>query len=249
MLPMMFEDNRAADAFQSGESRGRSPGRSALPWLGVALLAAAVFYWGHERLTLETVKSGMEGFQGFVRDHYALSVAAYLLAYLLVGLAFLPGAIALALLGGYLYGFLPATVYVLAGLNLGAACGFYLARRAVGARIQRRYEKPLRWFNEEIRRYGHYVLFVFRLLPLLPFSLVNYFSGLTRIPFTIYITATVLGELPGTLLCTYAGRQLAAIERVEDVFTPRVLVALSLAAIFALLPVFFSVYERLRGIR
>jgi len=36
---------------------------------------------------------------------------------------------------------------------------------------------------------------------------------------------------------------------VEDVFTPRVLVALSLAAIFALLPVFFSIYERLRGIR
>lgn len=249
MLPITIEDNRALKALQSGRSRRDSPGRRVLLALGVALLAAAVIYWGHDRLALGTVKSGMEGFRGFARDHYALSVAAYLMAYLLVGLAFLPGATVLALLGGYLYGFLPATVYVLVGLNLGSVCGFYLARQAVGARIQRRYEKPLRWFNEEIRRYGHYFLFVFRLLPLLPFSLVNYFSGLTRIPFRTYIAATVLGELPGTLLCTYAGRQLAAIESMEDVFTPRVLVALSLAAIFALLPVFFSVYERLRGIR
>ena len=71
-------------------------------------------------------------------------------------------------------------------------------------------------FNEEIEQHGINYIFTLRIMPL-PSFLTNYLAGMTKIPLKKFMLATVLGTIPGSLVYTFAGRQLSMIKRPEDV--------------------------------
>ncbi|RJQ22625.1 MAG: hypothetical protein C4560_02230 [Nitrospiraceae bacterium] len=77
---------------------------------------------------------------------------------------------------------------------------------------------------------------IFRIVPLLPFFVVNYLSGIARISTWTFIWTTFLGMLPGTLVCTFAGRQLSVITTPDEIFSVKVVMSLILLALLILLP-------------
>jgi pyruvate/2-oxoglutarate dehydrogenase complex dihydrolipoamide dehydrogenase (E3) component len=130
------------------------------------------------------------------------------------------------------FGLTVGTVLVSFASSIGALLAFLVVRYLLRDIVQRRYGARLRAVNAGIERDGPFYLFALRLVPAVPFFVVNGAMALTPIrPWTFYWVSQ-LGMLAGTVVYINAGTQLARIRSVGDVFS------LELIASFALLAVF-----------
>ena len=179
--------------------------RGALVRVGVlaAVLAVAALGWWllEGRLDPAAVETAI-GEPGWLAP--VIFVGAFALATVL----FLPGSI-FGLAGGILFGPLWGTAWNLAGGTLGATAAFLLARFVAGdwiaAKAQGRFKTVLSGVEAEGWRFVALV----RLVPVIPFNLLNYALGLTRVPLSQYALATLVCMLPGTAAYAwlgYAGR-------------------------------------------
>ncbi len=213
--------------------------------LVVAVLCGLWISGLHERVTLERIKEERDVLQVFVQGNYLLSVLFFVL--LTVSTAFLvPGAIVLMLAGGFFFGVLPGLLFAVTGLSLGAVTAFLAARYLLGEWIQERYKVLFASFNEEMQRHGNYYLITLRIVPVLPFFLVNILAGLTKVSLKKFAATTSIGLLPASFIYSFAGRRLAVINSPRDVLSPGMIAALLLLGVFILLPVILKPLDRLR---
>jgi uncharacterized membrane protein YdjX (TVP38/TMEM64 family) len=196
-------------------------------------------------LTFDAVKEHRSALKDFVSNHYGPSVIIFIALFLSTAF-FLPGAIVLMILGGFLFGVVWGVVYVNVAATTGAALAFLSSRYLIGKWIQERFGLQLRRFNGEIESHGQNYLLFLRIVPLFPFFAVNYLSGITTIPLKKFVWTTALGLLPASLLYTYTGRKLDEIDRLQDLFSPEIVATFAALGLFALLPVFVRLSRRLR---
>ena len=181
-------------------------------WLsrGAVLLAvvgavAAGLYWFSDRLSLTALAECELQLRSLVGEHPIITFAAALALYVVVTGLSLPGAAALSILYGWLFGFWPALVLVSFASTAGATVAFLLSRFLFGAWIQARYRQRLVAFNAAIEREGAFYLFTLRLIPQVPFFVVNAVMGLTKLPTHTFWWVSQLGMLPGTCVFVFAG--------------------------------------------
>lgn len=187
-------------------------------------------------LTLENLQRNRDDLQVWVAGHRTAALAAFFLLYVLVVALSLPGGAVMTLGGGYFFGTVTAAVFVVLAATAGAVLAFLSARYLVGGRLQERYAAQLAVFNAEMERNGSRYLLTLRLVPLFPFFLVNFLSGLTRVSLGNFAWTTAAGIVPGTFVFAFAGQQLGTLHSVSDVLSGRVLLALTTLAAFLVLP-------------
>jgi uncharacterized membrane protein YdjX (TVP38/TMEM64 family) len=121
-------------------------------------------------------------------------------------LLFIPGSI-LTLGAGAIYGFWEGTVLVLAGNGLGALLSLIITRYLLRdwARKQFQRSEKLRAIEEAVAQDGWRIVLLSRLSPVMPYSLINYSLGLTRISAAKFFLATVVGAIPSTCVYVYFG--------------------------------------------
>lgn len=130
--------------------------------------------------------------------------AIFMGVYALATVLFLPGAL-LTLAGGALFGPVLGTLYSLTSATLGATLAFAIARYLASGWVARKAGGWTRQIIDGVEREGwRFVAFV-RLVPLLPFNLLNYALGLTRIRLLHYVVASYVFMLPGALAYSYLG--------------------------------------------
>ncbi len=173
-------------------------------------------------------------------DNYALSIVLFVLLYIVVTGLSIPGAVVLTLAGGFLYGTAPATLYVNLGATTGAVLAFLFARYLLGQQLQHKYQQQLDQFNREMDTAGARYLLTLRLVPVFPFFLINFLSGLTKVPLKTFAWTTAVGIIPGTVVFAYAGRQIGSIDSPAGILSTNVIAAFLLLASFALFPAVFS---------
>ncbi len=83
---------------------------------------------------------------------------------------------------------------------------FLFARYLLGQLLQDKYQLQLDRFNREMEASGSRYLLTLRLIPIFPFFLINFLSGLTRVPLKTFAWTTALGIIPGTIIFAYAGQ-------------------------------------------
>jgi uncharacterized membrane protein YdjX (TVP38/TMEM64 family) len=131
---------------------------------------------------------------------------------------------------GFVYGFFPALLLVMAGWLLsGLLC--YAVGRSVARPLLDRWLGPGRFERTEamIERGGVTLLIAVRLIPIVPFSLVSYAAGAARVPPWRFLWTTAVGYLPITALSVYFGTRLEGLSLTDP------LVLGSAAALLALL--------------
>lgn len=207
--------------------------------LAIAVAMGAFLLWGEGLLTFEKVQKSKEGLRKFTEENYLLAVLAYVGAQIPTAF-FVPGEILLVLLGGSLFGVFWGTIYTDVGMTLGATIAFLSARYLIGGWLQKKYEKPLKSFNAEMEKHGANYLLVLRIVPLLPFFIVNYLAGIAAIGLKRFVLTTALGVVPGAFFLTYIGQRLGQIDRPQDILSLPIYLALFALASFALLPVLIS---------
>jgi uncharacterized membrane protein YdjX (TVP38/TMEM64 family) len=208
-------------------------------WLlaGLLVLAVAAFYLLdlQRYLAWDYLRAHREEMQAWVRQHPIQAVLAYMLVYTAVTALSLPAAAALSLLGGALFDFWVGVVAANLASTLGASLAFLSTRYLFRDFVQRRLGARLEPIQRGIDRDGAYYLFTMRLLPVLPFFLINAAMGLTRMRLGTFWWVSQLGMLPLCLVYINAGRQLGTLESPRDVLSPVVILSLVLPGVVPLL--------------
>ena len=130
----------------------------------------------------------------------------FVLGYTVATVAFIPGSL-LTLAGGAIFGLAEGTALVFAGASLGATAAFLASRYMVRGAIERRVAAEPRFaaIDRAVGREGFKIVLLLRLTPVVPFVLLNYALGLTRVKLRDYVLA-FSGMLPATLLYVYYGK-------------------------------------------
>jgi len=212
---------------------------------GILVLGALFFYFDLGRyLTLSSLKANRDALVAYYEQHRFFTVALFVLVYITQTALSLPGATVLTLAAGAVFGALTGTLYVNIGATTGATFAFLAVRYLFREPVQNKFGPRLEKINTELETRGlNYLLFL-RLVPLVPFFLINLGAGLTRLPLRTFFIGTMIGIIPGSFVYCNAGASLATITSMGDIVSPRVLGAFALLGVFALVPV---IYQKMRN--
>jgi uncharacterized membrane protein YdjX (TVP38/TMEM64 family) len=167
--------------------------------------------------------------------HRLLALLLFFVAYTAMTALSVPAAWVLTVIGGALFDLWLGTAVVSAAATCGATLAFLTSRYLLQDFVQHRFGGQLRRLNEGIEKDGAYYLLTLRLVPLVPFFLVNLGMGLTTIRLRTYVWVSWLGMLPGTVLYVNVGQKLGQVESPRGLVSPSVLISLALVGIAPLL--------------
>ncbi|HVR43932.1 MAG TPA: VTT domain-containing protein [Thermoanaerobaculia bacterium] len=126
---------------------------------------------------------------------------ALVLLFVLFNLVGLPGSV-LTLAAGVVWGWLLGGIWALVGSTAGTILPYVLARMHAPF-IEERMGPRVAWMHERLRRESFSALLMFRLVPAVPYALINYAAGFAGIPPLHYFLATLVGTIPGVFIYTW----------------------------------------------
>jgi uncharacterized membrane protein YdjX (TVP38/TMEM64 family) len=128
----------------------------------------------------------------------------------------LPGATPLSLICGWYFGFLRGLLLVSFASTTGATIAFLLCRFLFRETVQHRFGDRLAAFRRALDEEGAFYLFTLRLIPVVPFFVINAVMGLTRLSVLTFWWVSQLGMLPATAVYVYAGASLPSLSQISD---------------------------------
>ena len=159
-----------------------------------------------------------------------LFAAVYVLATALS----LPGAALLTLIAGGLFGLGWGLLIVSFASTIGASLAFLVSRTLLRDWVQAKFSSQLKRINAGVEKDGAFYLFTLRLIPLVPFIVINLVFGLTKVRLWTFYWVSQVGMLAGTAVYVNAGAELGALEElsIKGVMSPTILLAFILLAAF-----------------
>lgn len=202
----------------------------------VLVLAVVGFYilGLYRYFSWDFVRSNLDGWQAKVSENLVLSVMVFFLVYVTVTALSLPAAAILTMVAGALFGRWLGTGVVSIASTLGATLAFLGSRYVLRDWVQRKFGDRLAAINQGVEKDGAFYLFMLRLVPVVPFFLINLGMGLTPMRATTFAAVSWLGMLLGTFLYVNAGTELATLDSPADFLSWKVLGSLALLGIVPL---------------
>ncbi len=215
-----------------------SRSRSLRPLLLAVLaagFAAFLIVGGHRFLTFHRLVANKDALVAWADAHTLLAPAAWVGAYLVLGLFGLPGSTVLNVSAGVLFDFEKGLLLVIGASTLASSLAFlsfrYLFRDFFEARIRRRFPAVV----EDLEREGLYFVFALRLLPVIPYSATNFLLAISPVRFWPSVGISLLALLPRYVIYVYAGDHIGDIESLRDLWSPSLIAALTLLGLLPLL--------------
>jgi len=116
--------------------------------------------------------------------------------------------VVMTFVAGFTFGAMYGTLYVLIGANIGANLAFDLARYLGRDFISRYIRGPIDRIDRQLRNKGFLRMLQLRLIPLIPFNLLNFAAGLSGIRKIHYVLGTMIGITPSTFIYAYTAASL-----------------------------------------
>lgn len=123
---------------------------------------------------------------------------AYIALYVVATVLVLPST-ALNLTGGAIFGPWLGTLWTSLGAIIAAIVAFAFTRTVGRETVAKRLAGRWQAMDAEVRRGGLFYMFAIRLVPIMPYGLVNFAAGLTSISFKDYVLGTTIGTIPSVL--------------------------------------------------
>ncbi len=169
--------------------------------------------------------------RAFYKENFFLAVLGFTAAVFAAAVIGLPPPGLVTMAGAAVFGFLPAACISLPTTILGALIPFSLSRSVLGPLIEKKFPVQLSMIQKGLNEDGAWYLFSLRLVPLVPFPIVNLVMGITNMPAKLFAGVSFFGRIPLTLLYSHAGIQLGSIKSTSDIFTPQVIGSLLAVAV------------------
>ncbi|WP_156389619.1 VTT domain-containing protein [Methylobacterium sp. Leaf465] len=170
-------------------------------WLLILLgLAATAAVW-----FLLPVQDWLQAFGAWTAGLGPLGPVAFAALFILATLLVIPGT-PLTIAGALAFGWWSLPI-VLAAATIGSVLAFFAARSVLRQRVERVIARrpAMVATMEAVGDGGWQLLTLMRVSPFVPFNAQNYILGLTRVRMRDFLVSTLLGMIPGTILCVYLG--------------------------------------------
>lgn len=214
----------------SGRRFDRAVRQIVLGLIGV-LVVAYVLTELNPSCLWEKVQHNVGAWRAWAAENWVPALLLFFLVYAVFTSLPLPVVTVMSLLAGALFGRSAGTLVASLGYTAGVTVAFLAARGLLRERIRRRFGG--RWLGRVERgvaRDGAYYLLTLRLMPSIPFFLVNVLMALTPIRTRTYIAVSWVGVLPITFLYTGLGTEVAAIQSPSGLLSwPIILTLVALA--------------------
>jgi uncharacterized membrane protein YdjX (TVP38/TMEM64 family) len=204
-----------------------------------AIGAGAFLAWREygDLLSIDALASKESELRQYQRKYPLLVLGMAFGVYVAVTGLSLPGATILTLSFAWYLGFGRGLLVVSFASTTGATLAFLLSRYLLRDSIQRKFGAKLATFNESLAREGAFYLFTLRLIPAIPFFVINVVMGLTPIKTSTYWWVSQLGMLPGTVVYVYAGAQFPDLQTLADkgpagILSPQLIAAFVVLGLF-----------------
>ncbi|MGH8156037.1 MAG: FAD-dependent oxidoreductase, partial [Rhodanobacteraceae bacterium] len=192
--------------------------------------ALLVIGWRHG-VSLATLKGSRHTLLALNAAHPLSFAAAFFGLYALVAGLSLPFAEVMTVAAGALFGLFEGTLVASFASTLGATLAMLSSRFLFRDWVRRHAGQRLRRFEQGVVRDGAFYLFSVRLVPVIPFFLINLLAGLVPMKLRTYWSVSQLGMLPGTLVYVAAGTQLGQVTSLSGLLSPTLIGALVLLAL------------------
>lgn len=199
----------------------------------------------HHFVTLEGVRRQADYVTPFLYDWYWLLLGLYFLLYVIISALPVPGETGLSFLGGYLFGPAVGLTCIITAAVVGALMGFYGVQHWYRPRFAHAKSGLLVRVREQLERTSAWHMISLRLIPVIPFFVMNYASGLTNMSPITFAWTTAVGILPLCSLYIWTGTELRTISSLKDMLSWRVIALLSCLALLSFAPTILKkVYPR-----
>lgn len=219
--------------------------------LGLLIAVLLVFFhWDLYRyISVESLRLYQDSAIWWTETHYLATVSVYILLYIVMIACAIPCATLLTLIGGFLFG-VSAFWYAIFSTTVGGVILFLAIRSAIGSRLAAKSTGWVKRLEKGFKRNAFNYILMLRLVPILPCWVSNITAGVLNVRLLTFITATVLGIIPATLIYVLVGRGLDKILANETmplsqiVLSPEVFFPLLALAILSLIPIIYKTVKK-----
>jgi len=211
--------------------------------IGVAILLAVKFNVLHY-LNYTSLKQYHTQLVLYVDQYIWRAILLFCLAYIAVTVISFPGATMFSLLAGFLFGSIIGTLLVVISATIGATLLVIAVRLAFGESVAAKIGSKIKFMEKNLKHNVFFYLLSLRLLPIVPFWLINLAAGVLDIKLRDFILTTFIGIIPGAFVYVNIGTSLTTIFanntndfKLNSLVSPQILIALTLLAILSVIPV------------
>ncbi len=221
----------------------------------VAILAAiaGAFALGiDDYLSFDALRENREVLVNFTQNNVVAAAALFITIYAVATALSLPGGAVLSIAGGFLFGSIFGTAWIVLAATMGAVGIFLAARTALGDFLKAKAGPWLKKMEAGFQDNAFSYLLVLRLVPLFPFVVVNLVPAFLGVKLRTFAAATFIGIIPGSFVFASIGAGLGSVFDRGDSFspanalTPEVIVALAGLSVLSIIPV---VYKKIKARR
>ncbi|MGE5628848.1 MAG: TVP38/TMEM64 family protein [Solirubrobacterales bacterium] len=166
-----------------------------------------------------------------ISSYGAIGPLIYIIMFSLVPLTLFPDSI-LAVAGGMAFGLFWGSVYTIIGAAIGGSISFYISRIFGRNIVEKLVRGKGKWFDEGVEKKGFIVILTLRLIPLVPFDIISYGAGLSKIKYWDFLLGTLIGIIPGVLIFSNLGDKTLNVKSPEFVKAVGLLIFLFICSYF-----------------
>lgn len=227
-----------------------------LPMITIFTVAVIGAFTLRDYLTFDTLRNNREALLAFRAGNFWTMATIFVGIYILIVAFSLPGAAVASVTGGFLFGLGFGTAFNVVAATIGASVIFMAARLGLGEALTRKLEASqgaIKKLKNGLRENEISVLFLLRLVPVVPFFVANLLPALVGVKFRNFLWTTALGIIPGALVFTWIGVGLGEVfDRGEDpdlslLWEPQILGPLTGLSVLAAMPILFKAMRGRNG--
>ncbi|MCG3268628.1 TVP38/TMEM64 family protein [Yoonia sp. I 8.24] len=228
-----------------------------LPMIAILIVAAIGTYLLRDKLTFEALAQNREALLAFRDSNYVATVVVFIAAYIAIVAFSLPGATIATLTGGFLFGVFPGALFNMIGATIGATAIFLAARWGFGEGFSQKLDNAdgaVKKIKEGINENQWSMLFLMRLIPVVPFFLANLIPSFLGVPLHRFVISTFFGIIPGSVVYTSVGAGLGEIfargetPNLGIIFEPAILFPIIGLSALAALPIAIKALRGKKGL-
>ncbi len=189
----------------------------------------------NDLFTVETLKAIRSDVTSYKNNFPLFSGLVFILVYISGTSLSLPVAGILSISAGAIFGLFWGTILASIAGTTGAIIAFLLSRYLFRDYIQNRYGERLTVINEGVNQNGHVYLLTMRLVPVIPYFIINSVMGVTPISVYSFCLVSFFGMIPITIIMVNGGVQIASINTIQDIMSVRVIISFLLIGLIPII--------------
>ncbi|MEG0775672.1 TVP38/TMEM64 family protein [Clostridium sp.] len=172
-----------------------------------------------------------ENVKNFVNSYGILAPVVYIILFTLSAVTLFPDSV-LAIAGGMCFGLSGGFIFTLLGALGGATFAYFLAKTLDQNFIKKVVKKDMSKLENAMKKGGFYIIFILRLIPLVPFDVISYCAGFAGIKYKDFALGTLVGTIPGIFVYINLGDKATEIGSSSFYLSIALLLALIVGSLF-----------------